>query len=74
MKEKIKDAITSIIVLLFTIMGYFVFIYSIIYFIENRFDWYYIFLLVLICSVVLFFFTRGSLDIIKYYKNKLNNK
>lgn len=74
MKEKIKDAITSIIVLLFTIMGYFVFIYSIIYFIENRFDWYYILLLVLICSVVLFFFTRGSLDVIKYYKNKLNNK
>ena len=74
MKEKIKDTITGIIVLLFTIMGYFVFIYSIIYFIENRFDWYYIFLLVLICSVVLFFFTRGSLDVIKYYKNKLNNK
>lgn len=74
MKEKIKDTITGIIVLLFTIMGYFVFIYSIIYFIENRFDWYYILLLVLICSVVLFFFTRGSLDVIKYYKNKLNNK
>ena len=74
MKEKIKDAITAIVVLLFTIMGYFVFIYSIIYFIENRFDWYYIFLLVLICSIVLFFFTRGSLDVIKYYKNKLNNK
>lgn len=74
MKEKTKDLITSIIVLLITITGYFVFIYSIIYFIENRFDWYYIFLLVLICSLVLFFFTRGSLDIIKYYKNKLNNK
>ena len=74
MKEKIKDAITAIVVLLFTIMGYFVFIYSIIYFIENRFDWYYILLLVLICSIVLFFFTRGSLDVIKYYKNKLNNK
>lgn len=74
MKEKSKDLITSIIVLLITITGYFVFIYSIIYFIENRFDWYYILLLVLICSVVLFFFTRGSLDIIKYYKNKLNNK
>lgn len=74
MKEKIKDIITTIVAFLFTIVGDLVFIYSLIFFIINKIDWYYILLLTMICGIVLFFFNRGCIDIIKSYKINKNKK
>lgn len=74
MKEKTKDLLMKIIVFFYTIVCDAVFVYSVIYCIQNRFDWYYIALIIIICSVVLYFFNVACVRFIKEAIKKRKQK
>ena len=65
MTQKTKDLIGGILILLLTLVGYFVYIFSFIWCAIHKVDWYFLVLMSVICIPVLYFFTRGWIDGLK---------
>ncbi len=62
MTQKNKELIAIILILLFILAGYIIYIFSFIWCIIHKVNWYYLVLLSLICISVLYFFTKGWID------------
>lgn len=71
MKRKIKDILKEYLIYLYTLIGDIIFIFTIIFCIYKKVDWYYIVLICSICCLVLYFFNKLCItEIINKIKNK----
>lgn len=73
MEEKNKQILKTIFIGLTILASYFIVIFSCIWCILNKIEWYYVILILLITFPVLTIFTIGFKDMIyslKYNKNK----